>query len=75
MASETAAAAGSSTTLAGVGTAIKGFALAHLVGLSVAGGLLLGAGAYYAVDRFLDKRKEASAAKDAAPEEAAPAAA
>jgi hypothetical protein len=76
MASETTvAAAGSPSTLAGVGTAIKGFAIAHPVGLSVAGGLLLGVGAYYAVARFLSKRKADSGEQEAAPEEGAPAAA
>lgn len=55
-------------SLAGVGAAGKAFALAHPMGMAVAGGALLGAGAYYAVGRMFKK-------KNSAPEQEAVAAA
>ncbi len=63
----TIAGAGSSGTAAGVGTAVKAFALAHLATLSLTGGVLLGAGAYYAVNKWWRKRKDGETTAEPAP--------
>jgi len=47
----------SSGTAAAVGTAVKAFVLAHPATLSVTGGILLGVGAYYAINNWWGKRK------------------
>jgi hypothetical protein len=52
------AASGSGSSLANVGAAVKGVFLAHPLGLTAFGGALLGIGAYYAMDRYLTKRRE-----------------
>jgi hypothetical protein len=63
---------GLGSSLAGLGTAVKVFVLAHPVSLAVVGGALLGAGLYHVVTR----RGATHAAADAAPAaEAAPTAA
>jgi pantothenate kinase len=43
-------------SLAAIGTAVKAFALVHPVGLSIAGGALLGAGTYWGISRLLRKK-------------------
>lgn len=52
-------------SLASIGTATKAFALAHPITLAVTGGVLLGAGTYYAVGRLFKKKK--TKAESAAP--------
>jgi hypothetical protein len=54
-AAATAAPAASNGSLAAVGTAAKAFALTHPVSLSIAGGVLLGVGAYWGIQRLLRK--------------------
>ncbi|WP_295887826.1 hypothetical protein [uncultured Thiohalocapsa sp.] len=44
-------------SLAAVGAAAKAFALAHPVSLSLAGGALLGAGAYWGIGKLLSKKE------------------
>lgn len=63
----TSAAPAGLSGLAGIGTALKGFVLAHPVGLSLAGGALLGAGAYWGVRRLLKKDTTEQADEAAAP--------
>jgi hypothetical protein len=67
-----AASSASSGSLAAIGVATKAFVLAHPLTLTLAGGLLLGAGAYWGVQQLL-KKDEAGEA-DAAPDTAASAA-
>ncbi len=43
-------------SLAAVGTAAKAFVLVHPVSLSIAAGVLLGAGGYWGLQRLLAKR-------------------
>ncbi len=52
----TAAPVASNGSLAAVGTAAKAFVLAHPVSLSIAGGVLLGAGAYWGIQRLMSKK-------------------
>lgn len=65
----TTAASAHSGTLTAMGTAAKAFVLAHPLTLTLAGGLLLGAGAYWGVQKLLkkDDAPEADAASDPAP--------
>ena len=65
MATEVATTAGANGSLASVGTAAKALVLAHPITMAVAGGALLGAGAYYAAGKVF-KKKEAPAAEQAA---------
>lgn len=51
-------------SLAAVGTAAKAFVLVHPVGMSLAGGALLGAGAYWGIEKLLSKKAQST---DAAP--------
>lgn len=67
------AAAGSNSTLASIGnslanagTAAKAFALAHPMGMAVAGGALLGLGTYYAFGKMFGKKKATEPAMAAA---------
>lgn len=67
------AAAGSNSTLASIGnslanagTAAKAFALAHPMGMAVAGGALLGLGTYYAFGKMFGKKNAAAPAMAAA---------
>jgi pantothenate kinase len=53
----TTAPAAMNGSLAAVGTAAKAFVLAHPVSLSIAGGVLLGAGAYWGIQRLIAKPK------------------
>ncbi|MBJ6609839.1 MAG: hypothetical protein JG718_05715 [Candidatus Thiothrix moscowensis] len=46
-------------SLANAGTAAKAFALAHPMGMAVAGGALLGLGTYYAFGKMFGKKKVA----------------
>jgi hypothetical protein len=55
-----------SGSLAAVGTAAKALLLAHPVGMSLAGGALLGASAYWGVERLLRKKAQAANAEPAA---------
>ncbi len=43
-------------SLANVGTAAKALALAHPMGMAVAGGALLGMGTYYALGKVFSKK-------------------
>lgn len=61
-------------TIGAVGGAAKAFAVAHPIGMAVAGGALLGLGAYYAAGKLL-KKKPAPAQAEAAPAETVVAAA
>ncbi len=54
---------GSNTTLASVGTAAKVFALAHPMGMVVAGGALLGVASYYTLSKMFKKKDVAPAAE------------
>jgi len=65
MAIETVANTTAATTpsaLATAGGAIKAFFLAHPVGVAVVGGALVGAGAYYLMNKFLKKKEEPATA-------------
>lgn len=42
-----------------VGTGLRGFALAHPVGMAVTGGVIVGAGAYYAANKYLLNKEAA----------------
>ncbi len=53
-------------SLANAGTAAKAFALAHPMGMAVAGGALLGLGTYYAFGKMFGKKKIAEPAMAAA---------
>ncbi|WP_295885944.1 hypothetical protein [uncultured Thiohalocapsa sp.] len=53
-------------SLAAVGSAAKALVLAHPIGWSVAGGALLGAGAYWGIGRLLRRKAQAPDAPDAA---------
>jgi pantothenate kinase len=53
-------------SLAALGTAAKAFVLAHPVGMSLVGGALLGAGAYWGIEKLLRKKEQAPAAEPAA---------
>ena len=72
VASATAGSSGSlasiGNSLSGLGTAAKTFVLVHPMGMAVAGGALLGIGAYYTIGKMFRK-------KDVVPMQAAPAAA
>ena len=72
VASATAGSSGSlasiGNSLSGLGTAAKAFVLVHHMGMAVAGGALLGIGAYYTIGKMFRK-------KDVVPMQAAPAAA
>jgi len=63
----TAAPVASNGSLAAVGTAAKAFVLAHPVSLSIAGGVLLGAGAYWGIQRLMRKDAAEQPAGTAAP--------
>lgn len=56
-----------SGSAAAVGTAIKAFALVHPIGLSIAGGALLGIGGYYGIARLLRKKPAAVGEPEGAP--------
>lgn len=60
----TAGTAGANGSLASVGTAAKALVLAHPITMAVAGGAILGAGAYYAIGKAF-KKKAALAAGQA----------
>jgi hypothetical protein len=45
-------------SLAAVGTAAKAFVLVHPIGMSLAGGALLGAGAYWGIGKLLRKKAQ-----------------
>jgi len=60
--------AGTKGHLASMGTGTKVAAFAHPVGLAIAGGILIGAGAYYAISKYRNNKAEKSA--DNAPVEA-----
>ena len=62
----TATAPGIGASLAGLGTAVKAFVLANPVGMAALGGVLLGAGAYYALTRKRNKPAAATAEAPAA---------
>jgi type VI protein secretion system component VasF len=62
----TAASAAPAGSLAAVGTAAKAFVLAHPIGLSIAGGVLLGVGAYWGMQRLLSKDESDTQTDDAA---------
>jgi hypothetical protein len=53
-------------SLAAVGTAAKAFLLTHPIGMSLAGGALLGAGAYWGIGKLLRKKAQAPLAEPAA---------
>jgi hypothetical protein len=53
-------------SLAAVGTAAKAFVLVHPVSLSLAGGALLGAGAYWGINKLLNGKDQAADAEPAA---------
>ena len=53
-------------SFAAVGTVAKAFVLAHPVGMSLAGGALLGAGAYWGIEKLLRKKEQAPAAAEPA---------
>jgi len=52
MATETILAGSSKGHLASMGAGTKAAAFAHPVGLAIAGGILIGVGAYYAVSKY-----------------------
>lgn len=60
------AAPGIGAALAGLGTAVKAFVVANPVGLAAVGGVLVGAGAYYALTRNRNKPAPAAAEAPAA---------
>jgi hypothetical protein len=47
-------------------TALKGLVLAHPVTLSLAGGILVGAGAYWGIAKLLNKKESDAAEPEAA---------
>jgi len=57
---------GPAATLAGVGTGLKAFVVAHPVTLAAVAGILLGIAGYYAVDRFWKKPEETGTGETAA---------
>ncbi len=61
----TACSSGSTSGLAATGTAAKAFFLAHPMGIGVAGGVLIGAGAYWALAKMLAKEAAEEIAKEA----------
>lgn len=46
-----------------VGTGLRAFALTHPVGLAVTGGVIVGAGAYYAANKYLLNQDEEGASE------------
>lgn len=58
---------GSNGTLASVGTAAKAFALAHPMGMAVAGGALLGVASYYTLGKMFKKKEVAPTELEAVP--------
>lgn len=62
METEIATAASQNGSFAAVTGATKAFALAHPIGMAVAGGAVLGLGTYYVLGKIFGKKKIAPAA-------------